>query len=543
MATTSSEPAGNLATPPPGGRAQLAAASLPAHPNHNKLTGLPTETEGDDQASDPPEHVISFGLFRLLPARRLLLEGDRIVRIGGRALDILIALLERPGELVSKPELIAKVWPHAIVEEGNLKVHVAALRRALGDGQSGNRYISTITGRGYCFVAPVIRPADLSPTTAQHSAAEPLINLPEPLTRLIGIDGAISRVSAQLAHHRLVTLVGPGGIGKTSVAVATAAGLTDSYEHGVWFVDLTTISDPRTLSAAVGSAIRPDISSLLSFLSDKRMLLVLDNCEHVIEAAAALVFQAMRAAPGVQIMATSREPLSVDGEHLVHLRPMEIPLLSSALSAAEALKFPAIQLFVERAANILGEFRLRNADVPTVIDICRKLDGMPLAIEVAAASIDALGLRGVVSRLDHPLRLPATRRRTAAPRHRTLRAALDWSYRLLTEEEQRVLRRLSVFAGSFTMEAAAAVAANPTDTESQMVDQVVALVAKSLVAADGNVSDTCLRLLATTRAYAFERLSESGEVDAIARRQAQFSQHFPGTAPLLRVCGQTRANR
>jgi predicted ATPase len=480
--------------------------------------------------------VISFGLFQLLPARRLLLEGDRIVRIGGRALDILIALVKRPGELVSKPELIAKVWPHTFVEEGNLKVHIAALRRALGDGQAGNRYISTIAGRGYCFVAPVIRSADLSPTTAQHSAAEPLINLPQPLTRLIGIDDVISRVSAQLAHHRLITLVGPGGIGKTSVAVVTAAELTDSYEHGVWFVDLTAISDPRLLSAAVGSAIRPDISSLLSFLSDKRMLLVLDNCEHIIEAAASFVFQVMRAAPGVQILATSREPLGVEGEHLQHLKPMETPHLSSALSAADALKFPAIQLFVERAANILGEFSLRDVDVPTVIDICRKLDGIPLAIEVAAASIDALGLPGVVSCLDHPLRLPATRRRTAAPRHQTLRAVLDWSYRLLTEEEQRVLRRLSVLAGSFTMEAAAAIGADPTDTESQMVDQVVALVAKSLVAADGNGSDTRLRLLATTRAYAFERLAESGEVDAIAQRQARLSQHSPGAAPMLRVC-------
>jgi predicted ATPase len=193
-------------------------------------------------------------------------------------------------------------------------------------------------------------------------------------------------------------------------------------------------------------------------------------------------------------------------------------------------------LFVERAANILGEFSLRDVDVPTVIDICRKLDGIPLAIEVAAASIDALGLPGVVSCLDHPLRLPATRRRTAAPRHQTLRAVLDWSYRLLTEEEQRVLRRLSVLAGSFTMEAAAAIGADPTDTESQMVDQVVALVAKSLVAADGNGSDTRLRLLATTRAYAFERLAESGEVDAIAQRQARLSQHSPGAAPMLRVC-------
>ena len=172
MATTSSEPAGGLEIPPLGSRTQLAAASLSYH---KRFTGLPTEAEGDGQASDPTEQVISFGLFRVFPARRLLLEGDRIVRIGDRALDLLIAFVERPGELVSKPELIAKVWPHTFVEECNLKVQIAALRRALGDGQAGNRYISTIAGRGYCFVAPVIRPAEVSPTTARHSAAEPLI--------------------------------------------------------------------------------------------------------------------------------------------------------------------------------------------------------------------------------------------------------------------------------------------------------------------------------------------------------------------------------
>jgi predicted ATPase len=199
--------------------------------------------------------------------------------------------------------------------------------------------------------------------------------------------------------------------------------------------------------------------------------------------------------------------------------------VSRGLSAAKALGFPAIQLFVERTADVLGEFCLRDVDVPIVVDICRKLDGIPLAIELAAASIAALGFRGVVSRLDHPLQLPATRRRTAAPRHRTLRAALDWSYCLLSEEEQRVLRRLSVFAGSFTMDAAATVAADPTYPAGESVDRVVALVAKSLVAAEADGSDTRLRLLATTRAYAHERLAESGEVDAIVRRQAEISQH------------------
>jgi DNA-binding winged helix-turn-helix (wHTH) protein len=321
---------------------------------------LQREIEAVDRASDPVDYEISFGPFRLLPARRLLLEGDAPVSLGTRALDLLIALAERPGEVVSKSELIAKVWPHAFVVEGNLKLHIAALRRALADGQCSNRYISTVTGRGYSFVAPATRSVGPRTATAQYSATEPLSNLPAPLMRLIGCDEVIGRISEQLAHHRLITLVGPGGIGKTSIAVATAERLTNSYDHGVWFVDLTAISDPRLLAAAVGSTIRVDISaedpfaSLLSFLSDKRMLLLLDNCEHVIEAAAALAFQVSRAAPGVQILATSREPLSVESERLHRLQSLEVPAVLPGLSAQQALDFPAIQLFVEHAANLPG---------------------------------------------------------------------------------------------------------------------------------------------------------------------------------------------
>ena len=208
------------------------------------------------------------------------------------------------------------------------------------------------------------------------------------------------------------------------------------------------------------------------------------------------------------------------------MQSLEFPPVLPGLGAAEALEYPAIQLFVERAASVLGEFEVRDIDVPIVVDICRKLDGIPLAIELAAASIDALGLQGVASRLDHPLRLPTIRRRSAAPRHHTLRSSLDWSYRLLTEEEQWALRRLSVFASSFTMDAAAAVATDRNYTKSEAVDRVVALVAKSLVAADADGCGTRLRLLATTRAYTLEKLAESGEVDAIERRQAELSQQL-----------------
>jgi DNA-binding winged helix-turn-helix (wHTH) protein len=234
---TTNEPAGGLQRPPPGSRAQSTAACHRVI-SDNKARRLQREIEAVDRASDPVDYEISFGPFRLLPARRLLLEGDAPVSLGSRALDLLIALAARPGEVVGKSELIAKVWPDTFVVEGNLKLNIAALRRALADGQCSNRYISTVPGRGYCFVAPV----GPRTATAQYSAMEPLSNLPAPLMRLIGRNEVISRISEQLAHHRLITLVGPGGIGKTGVAVATAERLTDSYEHGVWFVDLTAIS-------------------------------------------------------------------------------------------------------------------------------------------------------------------------------------------------------------------------------------------------------------------------------------------------------------
>ena len=243
MATTSCETAGGLQIPPPGSRVQLAAAFHPVRSN-DKPRKWQRAVETVDRANDPVDYEISFGPYRLLPARRLLLEGDRPVSLGSRALDLLIALVERAGEVVGKSELIARVWPHAFVVEGNLKLHIAALRRALADGQAGNRYISTVSGRGYCFVAPITRSVRPLCATARELATEPLSNLPVPLTRVIGRDEVISRISSQLTHHRLITLVGTGGIGKTSVAVATAERLANNYEHGVWFVDLTAFEDP-----------------------------------------------------------------------------------------------------------------------------------------------------------------------------------------------------------------------------------------------------------------------------------------------------------
>ena len=495
---------------------------------HEKAKELQCQDLAGDGSGDPTGWKVSFGRFTLFPSRRLLTENGEPVRIGSRALDLLIALVGRPGELHTKRELMATVWPHIVVGESNLKVHILGLRRVLADGHAGNRYISTVPGRGYCFVMPVVRSA--GPAVVNDPAATRSINVSPPRTRLIGRDEEVSRVSMQLGQHRFVTLVGPGGIGKSAVAIATAGASTGNYEHGVYFTDLSALSDPQTLPTEVGSAIRDSIpgdnpsAGLLSFLRDKRMLLVFDSCEHIVEAVAALVSRVLCAAPDVHILATSREPLGIEGERIYHLRPLEIPGELPVLGCNEALNVPAVRLFAERAAEALGDFRLRDVNTSAVVEICRKLEGIPLAIEIAAANIDAFGPQGILARLNHPLGLPAARRRMAPPRHRTLRATLDWSYGLLTESEKKTLRRLAALTGSFTMNEAVAAAGGHSDSDCDATDQVVSLIAKSLVAADTDGSETRLRLLATTRAYALERCEENGEPDAMPQAHVQVYQ-------------------
>ena len=471
------------------------------------------------------ERVVSFGPFRLLPAERLLLEGDKPVRLGSRAFDILIALVEQPGEVVGKDELIARAWPGTFVEESSLKFQVSALRRTLGEG---NRYLATVPGRGYSFVAPINLAEVVPPAPTHASATVNPNNLPAQLTRLIGRADIVENLTAQLPRQRLLTIVGPGGIGKTSVALAVAEGLLAAYEHGVWLIDLAPLGDPRlvptALAAALGLEIRSDnpLPSLVASLKDKRMLLVFDNCAHVIDAAADLAIAVLRNAQGVHLLATSREPLRIEGEHVHRLSPLASPPASARFTAVEALRFPAVQLFVERATESLGEFELSDADAPLVGEICNKLDGIALAIELAAARVDVFGVRGLAAHLDDRFRLLTKGRRTAVPRHRTLSATLEWSYRLLTEAEQRLLRCLSVFAGGFTLHAAGAVAADVTHPESEIIVQVAELVTKSLVAADVGDAEPRLRLLETTRAYALDKLAESGGIDALGRRHATY---------------------
>ncbi len=472
--------------------------------------------------------AISFGPFRLFVERRLLLEGDTPARLGNRAFDILAALVERAGEVVGKQELMARVWQKTFVEESNLKMQVSALRRALGDGQGGRRFVANIPGRGYSFVAPIsfVEPPQAAiPAATMHVGAH---NLPYAATRMIGREEAMAALASRLSSGRIVTIVGPGGIGKTTVALAVAERLIGSYGDGVWLVDLAPLGDPRLVPSAVatvlGLGIRTEnpLPSLVAGLRDRRLLLVLDTCEHVIDAVAALGMAVLRSAPGVTILATSRERLNVAGEAEYRLGPLSSPQPSSRLTAADASAFPAVQLFVERVKAIIEDFALTDTSAQPVVEICRRLDGLPLAIEFAAPQVAALGVESLAARLDDTLPLLGARGRKKMPRHRTMQAVIDWSYNLLSEDEQRFFRALGIFSGGLTAEAAAAVGGEADGTGFNSIDRLADLVSKSLVVADVSGAALRFRLLDTTRAFAIDKLGSSGEHERIARGHAEY---------------------
>ena len=482
---------------------------------------------------------IRFGPFELHPAQQLLRDGPTPVALGSRAMDILVVLVERAGELVRKDELMALVWPNMFVEETNLRVNVAQLRRALRDGQDGNRYIITDAGRGYRFVAPVT--VSDRGVAAPVAVAAPVDHLPRPLTNVIGRETIVAALSAQLRQRRFITLVGPGGIGKTTVALAVARELAASYADGVAFLDLAPLSDPGVLPSAFATALGLTMSAdnlmpgLLAHLKDRRMLLVFDSCEHVIEAAAAMTEDVSSAAAGVHILATSREPLRAAGERVHRVPPLDSPVSPEGLTAAVALTFPGIRLFVERAAaSHLNGFELRDADAPVVAEICRRLDGIALAIELAAGCTGAFAIRELAERLDDRFSLLRRGRRTALPRHQTLGATLDWSYQLLPPDERALLQQVAVFVGDFSLTAALEVVGGQDFSQAVQIGN---LAAKSLIAFDHRAGAEHYRLPDTTRLYALEKLKESGGFHDASRRHAE---HYRGLLVMAEGESETR---
>ncbi|NEU95243.1 ATP-binding protein [Bradyrhizobium uaiense] len=479
----------------------------------------------------PSAEVVGFGQFTLMPAERLLkCEGSPII-LGGRAMDILITLVGQAGTVVSKKELIARTWPDVTVDESGLRHHVFALRKALKDDRNGNRYITNVPGRGYSFVAPVVRGGKGESRHASTRADKTMLphGLPPLLTRMVGRDEEVRDISARLTEHRFVTITGGAGMGKTTVAVSVAHELAATCEGVTWFIDFSEISDPDSvpgvLATALGiTALTPDqLRSLGVFGGDKRVLLLLDNCEHLVGVVAKLAQQLFKGVPGIHILASSREALQADSEHVYRLQPLGGPPMVPSLSAVEAMAYPAVQLFIERAATNGIEVTLTDAEAPIVSEICGHLDGMPLAICVAAGRVGAHGLSGLAHLLSHPscwLRWNGPR--TVHSRHQTLDSLLDWSYDLLAENERLILRRLSVFATNFTLEGACAIAADTDITQEMIADVICSLVTKSLVSTAIDASTVTYRLLETTRAYARKKLMQTAESDTIVRRHADY---------------------
>lgn len=475
-------------------------------------------------AETHPTRVYAFGPFRLIPDRQSLLRDDAVVAVGGRALDILAALVERPGEIVPKRQLIARAWPDTHIGESNLKVNMNALRRALGEASDAPRYIATVVGRGYRFIAPVaVTDAPVAPIV--DAERTPPHNLPTATTHLHGRDAIRAAVRDELARSRLVTIAGPGGAGKTTLALAVAEDLVASFEAGVWLVDLTGIRDPALVPEAIAAAVRLSthaedrIAALQSHLRQRRTLLVLDNCEHVVEAAASAAERILAATSAVRILATSREPLRLKGERVRRLGGLDVPAETPSLTAAAALAFPAVTLFVDRVGDRVDTFVLGDAEAPAAAEICRRLDGLPLAIELAAPHVEAFGVRALLRHLERQVDLPSAPR-GGLDRHRTLMDVVEWSTQLLPERTRTVLHRLSVFAGPFGVSDAFAVARDEAGDAGDTLEAVADLVAKSLLSTEMWGDGIAYRLLHTTRGYCRRKLRDSGEEDAARERHA-----------------------
>jgi predicted ATPase/DNA-binding winged helix-turn-helix (wHTH) protein len=468
--------------------------------------------------------VLHFGPYAFHLRQRLILDGDRPLRMGGRALDILQVLVERAGRVVRKEQLIALVWPTSVVEEINLRVHIAALRRALGDGENGQRYIVNVPQCGYSFIAPVR--CDSAAQVVFEGLQTPRHNLPARLTPVAGRDSLVGGLVRKMPLCRLMTVTGAAGVGKSTVALRVAELLLQYYRDGVWQVDLSLIDGDTSLLDQVLRILECDLTGL----STRHALLLLDNCDHHRDACRAAVETLLEAAPRLSILATCREALYVSLETLQYVPPLAIPKRSTADCITEAMGHSSVQLFVSRARARQHDFRLREQDVKVVVEICRQLDGLPLAIELAAAQIDALALVGLQAQMAHGLQVLSHGRRTAVPRHQSMQAAFDWSYQRLSEQEQRVLQRLSVFKMAFTLEAALAVISCPQLAPQRLAVIIEGLALKSLLTVERGGSTGRYRMLNTTRCYAHGQLERSGEGIELERRHARYIKRIRRTS-------------
>lgn len=477
---------------------------------------------------------ICFGPFALSPGARLLTRDGAPVEIGGRSFDLLVVLTEQPGRVLSKRELLKRVWSDVVVEDGSLRFHMAGLRKLLGDGIDGARYIATQVGVGYAFVAPVERqgaagiPASEPVTETPRPA--PALNLPARLPHLIGRERDLAFLETRAVDTPVFSIVGPAGVGKTSLAIEIGHQLAPAFDERVAFVDFSMLENPTVVASMISGAMGLSAQSgdplavILAHIRDRPFLLLLDNCEHVITQIAEIVERIVEEAPGARILATSREPLRVRGEHVLRLDALAYPEEIDGLARDALLAFPAVELFCERAAAADSTLVIDDEAARLIAELCQRLDGMALPIELAAVRVATHGLAATARQLGERFSLGWSGRRTAQPRQQTLQATLDWSYDLLGETERAVLERLSVFVGPFSIDAALAVAADAEFGSDAVAVALDELVSKSLIAPDRSRRTDTYRLLEMTRAHAREKLRARGLplYAAAARRHAAF---------------------
>jgi predicted ATPase/DNA-binding winged helix-turn-helix (wHTH) protein len=470
----------------------------------------------------PERPSLHFGPFAWLPIQQSLLLSGKPVRMSRGARGILGLLLEQPGTLVATRLIVRRVWPAAGAEEATLRGHVSALRKVLRSGLPELDCVQNVIGHGYRFAVPVTTEARVP--SSDGSASD---NLPPATQSLFGRAHLIDALATRMGTHRLVTLVGAAGVGKTSVATATAIQLRSVFTDGVRFVDLGSVTVPSkvtsTLACALGlqSISTQPLAQILHFLKNSHLLIVLDNCEHVIDAAAHLAEALLENAPHVSMLATSRESLRARGEQVSRLLSLELPEETAQPTAAAALRFPAIQLFADSARRVVPEFKLLDRDAPAVVDICRKLDGLPLAIQLAAAQLQRMEIQGLAAAVQHSLDILASDLPATTPQHTTLRATLDWSYRLLPEFEQSALSELSIFAGRFDATSARAIINETPQNPAAVMNLLGDLTARSLLTVGECCGHVTYQLLATTRAYVVEKLQARTDVQEVRRRHVR----------------------
>jgi predicted ATPase/DNA-binding winged helix-turn-helix (wHTH) protein len=485
---------------------------------------------GADRDSRP---VYESGRWEIDLAQRELRADGVAIPLGDRAFEIIAELVQSAGKLVTKDELMGRVWPGASVEESALHVHISAMRKALGPDRA---MLRNVFGRGYLLLGNwTIRPESMSADPAGPkrlpSPASPAAfstNFPMGTPDLIDRQAAAQNVQDLLSAYRAVTLTGPAGIGKTALALKTARSLFPTFEGDGFIVELASLSDASRVPSAVAGVLALNLGddgisseAVALAIGTKKLLLVVDNCEHVIGAAAKFVETIIRMCPHTSILATSREVLRIDGERAFCVTPLDVPPQDQD-EASSILGYGSVQLFVARTSALRSDFSVNGDNLPVIAGICRRLDGVPLAIEFAATRAAVLGVQEIAARLDDRFRLLTAGRRTALPRHQTLRATLDWSYELLPEPERCLLHRLGIFPAGFTLEAATAIMSDTGTTAPAVVEGIANLVSKSLVVLDESVAPRW-RMLETIRAYALEKLADSGEAEQIARRHAEFS--------------------